>query len=142
MILDTGAFIHGDALKPADPIRLARALRTLARVLEIARPVLSYVPIRYRWAIGMAVDVVVGAMLAYADQLDADSAEPDGHGWRTDEPESPGRYLVTISHRGVCRISTAWWDPSLFGSVRNSSGWDQLSVIAWQPLPPPFRGDS
>ena len=131
MHLDTGALLD-EAAQPTDPARLARTLRTLARVLEIARPVLERAPWPHRWAVSMAVDAVVGAMLAYADRLDPVGVAPDGHGWRTD-PAPEGWHLVTTSAGHVVtalRRTGEWLD--ITGGERD--------IVAWQPLPPPWRG--
>lgn len=62
--------------------------------------------------------------------------------WRTDDPEKPGCYLVTKIDRydGENILDIAEWYETK-KRLGGGSKWNKESpVIAWMPLPEPYKG--
>lgn len=135
MILDTEALVMAaNAVARVNPVRAARALRTLAGAVDAARPAISMAPAPWGWTASIAASIVVGGLRAYAAELDPEGKPASVHGWYYDTPALPGRYLVTrrTGTGAVTHVMVAQWDPGT-----DFAGWSVTGVYAWQDVPPP-----
>ena len=59
-------------------------------------------------------------------------------------PETIGEYLITVlskpSRNAI--VSAGYWNERLkeFGTFRSDSTWEKWDVVAWMPLPEPYKG--
>ena len=134
MFLDTGALPTPGALaaRKTDPVRLARALRTLAGALDAARPAINAAPAPWGWTAGIATSIVIGGLRAYAEELDPAGKPAGPHGWQYGVPDVSGPYVATQRIGELAQVMVAQWDPRA-----SFAGWSVPGVTAWQEAPPP-----
>ena len=89
-----------------------------------------------------AIDIAIKALSADAVQ-----------GWRNGKPTEQGKYMVTIDSFGYKRIDLLYYSKPIMPNrkvrgkcwYRSDDEWgdvvyDDTDILAWQPLPKPYKG--